>query len=459
MLKQPPVDRRKLFAELGYTPHSDLQWEAHESTSRFRIPCCGRRWGKTTFAGNELTAYMFQKNARYWIVGPNYRLGEKEFRVVYENLVRKLNLGKRLKVSYNTKQGDMRIHWTDLNTTLEVVSAERPDSLIGEGLDGVIMSEAATHRPSTWEMYIEPALSDKRGWAIFPSTPRGFNWFQGLWQMGQIDDDHHDYHSWRMPTWSNLAAYPDGRDDPEIRRIERTVSKAHFLQEYAAEFTAFEGKIYDEFDPNIHVVRFEYNPAWKNYWAFDFGFADPFICLDIMVDPSDNVYVWREYMKRTITTWEHASLLRSRANPKGFHIDGMYADPRGADEIATLQLTLGAIQARPVGWMQGIEAVKRHMKLGPDGKPKLYIHPSCTELIRQLQQLRFAESREGVNLKEKQHDYDDHGPDALRYFFSEHFVLRPYGSLADVYGGRATTEAATFFQNHTRVHNDDKVPF
>ena len=455
---EPIVSREKLFDSLGYKPHSKLQWDFHQSNARFRVTCCGRRWGKTTAAGNELTAYMFTPDKRYWIVGPSYRLGEKEFRVVHDNLVRKLKLGSRLKVSYNVKQGDMRIYWPELNTTLEVVSADRPDSLIGDGLDGVVMSEAATHKQSTWEMYIEPALSDLRGWAILPSTPRGYNWFQGAWQMGQ-DPDFEDYASWRMPTWTNLAAYPGGREDPEIKRIERVVSKQHFLQEIAAEFTAFEGKIYEEFDPRIHVREIKYNPQWKNYRVFDFGFADPFVCLDIMVDPSDNVYVWREYQERYQSTWEHGNTILRRENPLGYHCDAMYGDPRGADEIATLNLILGHVVARAVGWAQGIEAVKRNMKLQGDGKPKLFIDRSCIKLISQLEQLRFADAVEGKNSREKQHDYNDHGPDALRYFFSEYFVLRPFGSLADVYGGRAHTEAATFFQNHTTVKNEEIISF
>ena len=44
-----------------------------------------------------------------------------------------------------------------------VVSADNPDSLLGEGLSHVIMSEAAKHNRATWEQYIEPALSDLRG--------------------------------------------------------------------------------------------------------------------------------------------------------------------------------------------------------------------------------------------------------------------------------------------------------
>lgn len=459
----PEVDREGLFEALGYMPRTE-QWDIHRSESRFVIPCCGRRFGKSLCAGNELTAYMFTPDSRYWIVGPTYRLGEKEFRVVLYNLVTKLKIPK-LRFSNNVKQGDMRITMPrPWNTVLEVVSADRPDSLVGEGLNGVIMSEAALHKQSTWEMFIEPALSDNLGFAIFPSTPRGFNWFQGMWQLGQMPEQH-EYDSWQLPTWANTNKYPGGRFDPEILRIESTVSKQHFKQEYAAEFTAFEGKIYDEFNFKDNVKKIEYNPAWKNYWAFDFGFVDPFVCLDIMVDPSDNVYVWREYQVSGMATMEHAQMILHRENPEGFHVDAMYGDPRGADERATLALSLGYIEANAVGWSIGIEAVRRALRLQPDGTPKLFIDPSCVNLTRQMDQLRYAETPEGKNAqgstgREKQHDYDDHGPDALRYFFSEYMVLRANaGSLADVYGGKTRTEAATFFQNRMNVTLDKKVPF
>jgi hypothetical protein len=143
----------------------------------------------------------------------------------------------------------------------------------------------------------------------------------------------------------------------------------------------------------------------------------------------------------------------------GFHYDTIYADPRGADAIATINMMLGSVVARPVGWELGIEAVRRHMKLQSDGQPKLFIDPSCEMLIRQLEQLRFAETRENHNSREKQHDYNDHGPDALRYFFSEHYVNRPSGRLSDIYSGRLNSEAATFFQNHTKIRNSDRVAF
>lgn len=451
-----PQTKLQLFKELGYTPHSETQLECHLSPARFKIPCCGRRWGKTTFGGNEMTTALLdleKPEGIYWIVGPNYSLGEKEFRVVYRNLVQKLGLGNKIKKTYNVKQGDMRIEmpW---GTILEVKSADRKDGLIGEGLDGVIMAEAATHDVDTWQMYVEPALSDKRGWAIFPSTPRGYNWYQGLWMMGQLTD-FPEYESWRLPTWTNKAMYPGGENDPEILRLKRTTPEITWAQEYAAEFTAYQGKIYTEFNPKVHVQEFEYNPHFKNYWAFDYGFADPFVCLDIMVDAMDNVYVWREYQVTSMSTWEHGQILRKRENPEGFHVDAMFGDPRGADEAATLALIIGVVQSEPVGWKLGIEAVKAAMKIQPDGTSRFKIHPRCVNTIRQLERLHFKESKHDKNNKtpgglEQQHDFDDHGPDALRYFFNHVFVLGQGPRLASIYNpGQQTTEAYSFFTQHT----------
>ena len=41
---------------------------------------------------------------------------------------------------------------------------------------------------------------------------------------------------------------------------------------------------------------------------------------------------------------------------------------------------------------------------------------------------------------------DDHGPDALRYFFNERFIIGGADGLADLYNGANMTEADTFFK-------------
>lgn len=471
-MNTPNIDKEILFEKLGYKPHGREQQSIHSSNARFIIPCCGRRFGKSQVAGHEITWRMFAPDSYIWIVGPTYKTGEKEFRVVYDDIVRKLKI-KGVRKSNNVKQGDMRIEmpW---NTILEVVSAEKQDSLVGEGLDYACMSESALHQMSTWQMYIQPALSDKLGGAIFPSTPRGNNWYKGLFMLGQ-DPTVEDYASWRFPTWKNTLKYP-GSFDPdcpndhrtrycqcnkELLQIYRQVSEHYWLQEYGAEFTAREGKIYKSWDETIHVIDIDYNPAYKNYLAFDFGYTDPFCCYDIMVDPMDNVYIWREYQVRFKTTWEHANILKNRQNPQGYHITGAFADPRGPDEINTLILVLNrAIQANAVGWTLGIEAIDRWMKIQPDGKPKLFIDRSCIELIRQIGELQTPEIKEGKNAREGQKDYDDHGPDAVRYFFNEWQVLGTVGNLEDAYtDGYQGSEAQGFFTQHTHTKLDRPIGF
>lgn len=442
------IDKTKLFERLGYTPH-EHQLKIHNSEARFLIPCCGRRFGKSIVAGHEITWRAMQPDQYIWIVGPTYRLGEKEYRVVYDDFKRKLNIPK-MRASNNVKQGDMRIElpW---NTVIEVVSAEKPDGLVGEGLNFVCMSEAALHAQSTWDMYVGPALADNRGSAIFPSTPRGNNWYKGLYQLGH-DPSASDFQAWRFPTWFNTIKFPGGEDNPELLRIKSQVSEHYWKQEYAAEFTAREGKIYKHWDDTKHVINnYKYNPGWVNWLAIDFGFAAPFACYDIQVDPDDNVYVWREYQVRHKTVWEHGHILNSRSNPDGYRINSIAADPRGADGIATLQLIMRyPILANAVGWTLGVEAVTQWLGNSKEApKPKLFIDRSCVELIRQIEELQTPKMIEGKTDREGQKDYDDHGPDALRYFFNEWAVLGNRYSLEDVYGkkgeGYANSEAEGFF--------------
>ncbi len=475
------------WEKVGYTPHAKQQLY-HDSKARFRIPTCGRRFGKSHMCGHDMAKKMFLPDKYYWIIGPTYRLGEKEFRVVYDDLVRKLRLGNRIRKSYNVKQGDMRIEmpW---NTILEVVSADKPDSLVGEGLDHAILSEAALHPRLIWDQYIRPALSDKQGSCDFPSTPRGNNWYKGMWKIGQSDDT--GYESWRFPSWENTVKFPGGFDmqckniietgkhyevhgkcdcNKEIIEIFNRVSLMYFLQEYAAEFTSFEGKIYGEFDETVHVQPCRYNPNWESWVALDFGFSDPFVCLDIQVDPMQNVYVWREYQERYKTTYEHVHLLMNRQQPDGYHLDRVSADPRGADEIATVEMfwQMGVEADAEVSWEDGVEAIKRWLKIQNDGQPKLFIDPSCTELIRQMGELKTPPVKSASierNMQRKpgtrtQHDYDDHGPDALRYFFNQFEVMKT-ASLEDIYNPAQYkgSEAEGFFTQETSLTLDRTIGY
>lgn len=448
---EPGIDFPTLCELVGFKPHSQAQKEYLYSNSRFNIPCCGRRWGKTQPTGHRITYKSFVPNSYNWIVGPKYSLGEKEFRLVYYDY-EKLGLLKYCKKAYNVKQGDMRIE-TPWKSIVQVVSSEKRDSLLGEGLSHACMSEAAQHDQATWEQYIEPALSDLLGTADFPSTPKGFNWYHGMWMLGQ--GALPDYKSWQLPSWTNPIRYPGGINNTEIQRIKSVSSKVWFDQEYGASFTSISGSIYEEWDSERHVVERPYNPRLPNYLAFDYGFSNPFVALDIQLVSDEHIHVWREYYQRYKTTLEHAEYLRDRENPEGYHINGMWGDPRGADEAATIAIVLrqGTVQSFDVSWKLSVEHIKRMLKADP---PRITVDPSCTNFLREFPQLHVkpltAKSSQDLNEQTSdgniQHKVNDHSADALRYFVGPHFVAGAGSSLADIYGeDYVNSESKSFYES------------
>lgn len=117
-----------------------------------------------------------------------------------------------------------------------VRSADNPDSLRGEGLDFVVMDEAAYIAPEAWSEAIRPALSDRRGRALFISTPRGRNWFWDIHRRGGVEPD---WASFVYPTSAN-PFMPKG----EIESARAELPEIIFRQEYLAEFVDSEGAVF-----------------------------------------------------------------------------------------------------------------------------------------------------------------------------------------------------------------------
>jgi len=429
------LDKVKFFETLEYNPHPK-QWLFHRAVSRFRIACCGRRFGKSTMAAYDLAPELFLPRRRYWIVGPTYDLGEKEFRVLWDALIIKQGLGKerRLKKAYNKRSGEMFMEFP-WQTRVEVRSADHPEFLVGESLHGVIVSEAAKQKRDTWERYIRAALADYRGWATFPTTPEGFNWLYSLWQLGQ-DPSYKDYQSWRFPAWDNPFVYPGGREDEEITLIERTTSPEWFLQEIGADFASFVGKIYSEFDETVHVTRVDYNPGLKSYMTVDWGFVNPLAALWFQTDGEDNVYIWREHYRAYWRLAEHIEYWKHQMdNPSDYHLDLIFGDAEDPEAVAQMNYDFGPTIALPEAkknWRQGIECVKRFLKMYQVGeqdeygtpleRPKLFIDHSCTNLIHEFNNYRAPETRSDEPANEQPGrkrpvtaKQDDHALDALRY--------------------------------------------
>lgn len=444
------VDKQKFFNLIGYEPHTK-QRLFHASTARFKLPVCGRRFGKSQMAAKEAEPLLMIPKKRIWIVGPTYELGEKEFRVIWDDMIIKLQLGKERKVkkAFNKRNGDMFIEmpW---QTRVEVRSAERPETLVGDGLDYVIMSEAAKHSRETWERFIFPALADHRGHAIFPTTPNGQNWIYDLWQLGQNPASvFRDYDSWRFPSWENPHVYPGGENDPEIQLQKQIMSNEYFLQEIAADFTSFYGKIYSEFDEVTHVKKCTFNPAWPNYIAFDWGYNSPMAAIEFQVDPMGRVHVWREKYQSNTRLETYLEEMKMRDQPSGYRIDLCFGDAADPEATKTVCVKFAPCVSKPeskTNWREGVELVKGFLKeqqVGeedeygtPRNEPSLYVDHTCHNTIREFNNYRAdaPATRAGKdrNPREAAQAWDDHSLDALRYGLMHIFKLGVTMKLSDV---------------------------
>lgn len=435
------LNREAVWEKIDYNPF-DSQLGIHDSTARFKIPACGRRYGKSkSFAVEALTNKrynLFMPDVRGWIVGPKYVLGEKEFRYIWDFFMKKMNLKKQIgrgNYAYNVKQGDMFIQlpW---GARLDVMSAQHKDTLVGEGLHFLIVSEAAKQDEITWEQYLRATLADYHGWAGFPSTPQGFNWFYELHRLGDPTTPEYnaEYESWNLPSWTNPYVYPGGFEDPEIQLLLQTMPEDAFWQEIGASFRSMVGLIYPEWDDEVHIYEkafgrdeYVFNPAWDNYVWFDFGYTNQFVALDVQVDSSDNIYIWRERYVSKVTVGRHIAEMKARRQPNGYRIVcgfGDSADPGAVEEISS---NFCPVYADPDAkdWARGIREVKRFLK-GEDDRSHLFVSKNCPNTIWEFQNYRMkptSTSGGDKNNAEAAHQYRDHAMDAIRYGIMHLYVL------------------------------------
>lgn len=431
----PAISAARLFDTLGYTPHRG-QRTLHRSRARHRVNDAGRRFGKSVMGGHELTLeaiasyHMSNQDRRFWIVGPNYDDAEREFRVLW-NDIKALEIPMDKPGSYYTP-GQPRGHTLSLwdgGFIVECRSADHPDSLDGEGLDGVILAEAAKMKRSVWTKYLRPAIADKRGWSLWNSTPEGKNFFYEAWQRGQ-DPDQPSWESWKQPSWINEIIFPGGRTDSEIVDMEREMSKEKFQQEVAAEFTEFVGRVFKDWDESIHVRNLDYNPKLPLYGAVDYGFTNPNVWLALQVDEWDNVFVLGEYYERGKDANEFAADMA--AWPLARNCKTFYPDPASPGDTKILEKKLKIRATTDTGGQlkHRLEYIRKWLRPQPlhvpeeKREPKLFVDRSCKNFIHEFDAYRYPDDPGEESSREPREDplkKDDHTPEALGRFFRGHY--------------------------------------
>ena len=418
------INKNKYFQAIGYEPE-DVQWDVHNSDARFRVNIQGRRSGKSYGAAHEAEPFILTPNTRGWIVAPTYELAHKIGREIYKDLILDRGFPTTAK---QTNQGQLYYAKFANRSEMWIKSAEDPDkSLLGEGLDWLIVDEAAMLRKIVWEQYLRPTLSDRKGWALFNTTPRGYNWIYDLYVRGQ-SDDFPEWHSWQHPSWRSRYF----RDD--LDELKRTLTKETFDQEYGAQFTSFAGKVFP-FDRSVHVKKLTYKPEWPCYCSMDFGYRMPSVGWYQVgvVEGHHEVHLIDEIShKENIKTEELVQMIKSRQYP----IEKYFGDPAGTG--AQAQSGMGDIEIFRLNKIRveyttdpanraiaaGVDLVRSFFE-NAQGKARFFVSDTCTGHIEDFENYRYPDKKEDQHLKEEplKDGRHDHGCDETRYFFINRFPI------------------------------------
>lgn len=285
-----------------------------------------RRTGKDLLAWNILIKESQKRVGTYWHVLPL------------------LNQARKIIWTGSTKDGipfldfipppliaskrddDMSIRLKN-GSLIQLVGADRIDSLMGSNPVGVNLSEFALMKPSVWD-YLSPILNENDGWATFITTPRGrnhaFDLFKSMVdaannkgakyfvQVLTVDDT-------RKPLLDNKGDPVIGRNgnpvmvpviSPEAIQEQRdlNVPEEIIQQEYYCSFEAgMVGAYYSEaiakLEKEGRAVKdlTMYDPKLPVYTAWDIGFSDSMSIWYFQVDKSKiNVIEYNEFVGRSL---------------------------------------------------------------------------------------------------------------------------------------------------------------
>ena len=213
---------------LQYKPRA-WQRTCHVSKRRFTVLALHRRAGKTELAIMELIdkAIRFkQELGLFFYIAPFLKQAKA---IAWARLKQKLApLLQENAIEIN--EGDLLVTFKHNGCVIRIFGGDNPDAMRGVRLDGCVIDEVSQVKPEVWNDIIQPALSDRQGWAMFIGTPSGINLFSELYYRAQT-----------LPDW-NAARYTvydtQAIDPKEVERLKRDMPETAFAREYLCDFAA-----------------------------------------------------------------------------------------------------------------------------------------------------------------------------------------------------------------------------
>jgi hypothetical protein len=240
----------------------------HTRTSRWAIAVAHRRAGKTVACVNHLikeAAVCDKGNPRFAYIAPQLNQAKD---IAWTYLLEYTEcFGSERRVNAS----ELWVELPNNGARIRIYGADNPDRLRGIYLDGAVLDEFGDMDPTVWSQVIRPALSDRKGWAVFIGTPKGKNTFHTLWVNAETD-----------PDWFTLklkASDTGLLDAAELADAQKMMGEDEYAQEYECSFEAavkgaYYGKEMNAAEEAERITSVPYDPRIPVHTAWDLGMAD-----------------------------------------------------------------------------------------------------------------------------------------------------------------------------------------
>lgn len=192
------------------------------------------------------------RQMRYWGIMPNYKTPTKEIDYLAEWYTK-----KRVQVHYQKPQNDsVRLELYGGQAVIETRTAMDPEGIASEAVDGVFLVEAGQMKPTVRD-HAQGRILTRDGWLDMTGTLEDeeaniqYAWYGELAAKWKKEPSP-EYLAVSIPSWANPFAFPGGRNDPKILRLEHEYKEkgeyGYFLRYICGEPAGFRDRLYAVLD-------------------------------------------------------------------------------------------------------------------------------------------------------------------------------------------------------------------
>lgn len=396
--KQKLLSAKATFAKkVAYTPSAG-QAMVHRSNSRFRVVCAGARYGKSMLAGFEMAFYLLFPDVRIWAVAPVYELADKEFNWALEFLSRyKLPDGRNILDigRLNNPTRGSRSFILPTGSYMRTKSTEKPDTLLGEEVDLIVLCEASKIPREVWERQLRARLGPRQGSLLVPSTGSGDSGlFVEMVEKGKDDSlEFQDWESWEFSTSENPTFSKE-----EYQRAKESLPPEIFAEQYEGKLVSRRGFVFPLSYSHLYEPseNFESLPVIV---SMQYSFKNSCVVAFIVSPRPNEIFVMDElYLKETLIE-DVVKLIREKI--KGKRIHSFITDYWDVETIHSLQKigirvdtvnekTFGRSQAI-ISRVRAVQSVLKYDELLES--PRLRFSPKCVNILEEFRKCKWQDKQ------------------------------------------------------------------